>query len=204
MSEMQKQIKEINKDTKEIKEETKEIKQNLLTLLRKEYVNNPSIKKINKKEYIKIVQDYNKLKINDSNYKLQKRFLSLFRNKKITNQLVDMILIHIKKDNYNVQSVFNTDASRTNYATKIKQDWHDDKMGVKLTEYIIEPFLIYMIDTINIYSKYVQLKIDGPNQNIECYAANIEILKFISYLRNKKTQNDICKQLCPHLRMIMN
>jgi hypothetical protein len=193
------ETKHIREETMEIKNDTKIIKQHLLTILNDKYKDNPSIKKINKKEYVKLIQDFTKLKINDTQFKLQKRLLSLFRNKKLVYYIVEMLIPIVKKENYNLQSIFNVDASRIIYATKIKQNWHDDKMGLKLREYIINPLVDYIIETINLYSKFIKTKIDGPNQNIENYKTNIEILDFISYIKNKKTQNIICKQLCPHL-----
>jgi hypothetical protein len=193
------ETKQIREDTKEIKNDTKIIKQHLLTILNDKYKDNPSIKKINKKEYTKLIQDFTKLKINDTQFKLQKRLLSLFRNKKLVYYIVEMLIPLVKKENYNLQSVFNVDASRIIYATKIKQNWHNDKMGLKLREYIIKPLADYIIETIDLYSNFIKTKIDGPNQNIDNYKINIEILDFISYIKNKKTENNICKQLCPHL-----
>ena len=37
----------------------------------------------------------------------------------------------------NEQSVFNIDASRGNYATKIQDIWHNDKKGLQLKKYTI-------------------------------------------------------------------
>ena len=122
--------KKINLTVNNLKDETKiqinnaVIKQNkfnrsVMTILTQEFAQNPSLEKINEEDFIKELElEYN-AKVNDKDCKLQLLIIQDFKNKRLIDTISKLILKFVKKEETSLQSIFNTDCSRGNYATKL-------------------------------------------------------------------------------------
>lgn len=188
-----------------IKEQRKTNK-NILTLLMNDYQNNPPLLQINKTDFNKQLElEYNE-KINDDSCKLQIKMIKDYKNKKLIDVIIKLILIFIKNNNVSLQSVFNTDMARANYATKINQSWYNDKLGIKLKNIILLPIVQYLSDTLVFLNRKIM-----KEHNLNLKSASYERVEFIAtysdalldikcYIENDNTHNEIIYKLAPHLR----
>ena len=62
------------------------------------------------------------------------------------DELIEILLPLVKKDDVKAQSIFNTDYARSNFAAKHDDKWKADKAGVYLNAKIIKPFCNIIIN----------------------------------------------------------
>jgi hypothetical protein len=212
--ELQKKIERLekvnNENTHKIVKEARTIKKSLLSILNTDFKDTPSIDYIDEKEFrIQFEEEYN-LKINDSDNKLFMRIFSDFQKRKLINSICNVIVRIIKKEDQNEQSVFNIDASRGNYATKIQDIWHNDKKGLQMKKYTIDVITKYMLNIMDIFRErlvvmYNENKIK-KNINVTDFIMEKQGILFDvnAFLTSPITHKRIILQLCPELRFDEN
>ena len=149
-------VNKLEKKNNKIDKEVRSHRKALLTILNDKHRDNPMLTTPDIDEYITALEQYYGAK-NNSTHDLQKKILNKYRdNFTIVDELVDVVCLLVKKDDLNKQSVFNSDMSRCNYATKLHQKiWSTDAAGEKLLDTIIEPLINSMINILNIYRRYL-------------------------------------------------
>ncbi len=204
--EIQKLKETSNQNTKTIVKEARVIKKSILSMLNSDYKDTPSIDYIKEDEFREEFEEEYNLKLNDTNNKLFMRIFSDFQKKKLITSICNVILRIIKKEDQKKQSVFNIDAARGNYATKIQDIWHNDKKGLQLKKYTIDVITKYMLNIMDLFR--VRL-VDMYNENK--IKKDINVTDFImeyqgllfdvnAFLTNPNTHKRIILQLCPELR----
>jgi hypothetical protein len=141
-------------------------------MLNSDYKDTPSIDYIKEDEFKEEFEEEYNFKIDDKDNKLFMRIFSDYKKRKLIGSLCNVIVRIIKKEDQKQQSVFNIDAARGNYATKIQDIWHNDKKGLQLKKYTIDVVTKYMINIMDIYRSRL---IDMYNEN----KTDIEIEKYI-------------------------
>ena len=195
-----------NENTHKIVKEARTIKKSLLSILNTEFKDTPSIDYIKEEVFREEFEEEYNLKLDDMNNKLFMRIFSDFQKRKLINSICNVIVRIIKKEDQKQQSVFNIDASRGNYATKIQDIWHNDKKGLQLKKYTIDVITKYMLNIMDIFR--VRL-VDMYNDNK--IKKDISVTDFImekqgilfdvnAFLTNPNTHKRIILQLCPELR----
>ncbi len=188
------------------------IKQNkfnrsVMTILTQDYANNPSLMKIDKYDFIKALELEYKSKLITKDCKLQQLIISDFKNKRLNDTIARLILKFVKKDDLKLQSVFNTDSTRFNYATKLEQAWLTDKLGLKLRDIILTPVIEYIIDSLQPLREEVekQLLINKKKPNLErsdFIMNNSHFLMEVNYsLVKKRTHDQILFIISPQLHL---
>ena len=197
-----------NENTHKIVKEARVIKKSLLSMLNSDYKDTPSIDYIKEDVFkTEFEEEYN-LKFNDKdmNNKLFMRIFSDFKKRKLIGSICNVIVRIIKKEDQKHQSVFNIDAARGNYATKIQDIWHNDKKGLQLKKYTIDVVTKYMLNIMDIYRERL---VEMYNENKK--KKNISVTDYImeyqgllfevnAFLTNPNTHKRIILQLCPELR----
>jgi hypothetical protein len=199
-----------NENTHKIVKEARTIKKSLLSILNTEFKDTPSIDYINENEFREEFEEEYNLKLDDKDNKLFMRIFSDFKKRKLIQSLCNVIVRIIKKEDHKKQSVFNIDASRGNYATKIQDIWHNDKKGLQLKKYTIDVVTKYMLNIMDIYRErlvemYNENKIK-KNISVTDYIMEYQGLLFDinSFLTSPNTHKRIILQLCPELRFDEN
>ena len=179
----------------------------IMSVLTQDYNSNPTLTKIDKNEFNKELELEYKCKINDKNYKLQQLIISDFKNKRLIDTVSRLMLKFVKKDDLKLQSVFNTDVSRCNYATKMEKAWLHDKFGLKLREIILTPIIEYVIDSLQPLREEVerQLVINKKTPSMErsdFIMNNSHFLMEVNYnLVKKRTHDQILYKIAPQLHL---
>ncbi len=195
-----------NENTHKIVKEARVIKKSILSVLNTDFKDTPSIDYIKEEEFREEFEEEYNLKLDDKENRLFMRIFSDFKKRKLIGSICNVIIRIIKKEDQKHQSVFNIDASRGNYATKIQDIWHNDKKGLQLKKYTIDVVIKYMLNIMDIYR--IKL-LDIYNENK--INKNIAITDFImekqgilldvnAFLTNPNTHKKIILQLCPELR----
>ncbi len=199
-----------NENTHKIVKEARVIKKSLLSMLNSDYKDTPSIDYIKEDVFKSEFEEEYNLKINDKDKdkqnKLFMRIFSDYKKRKLIQSICNVIVRIIKKEDQKQQSVFNIDAARGNYATKIQDIWHNDKKGLQLKKYTIDVVTKYMLNIMDIYRErlvemYNENKIK-KNINVTDYIMEYQGLLFEvnAFLTNPNTHKRIILQLCPELR----
>ena len=195
-----------NENTHKIVKEARVIKKSILSVLNNDFKDTPSIDYIKEDEFRKEFEDEYNLKIDDINNKIFMRIFSDFQKRKLITSLCNVILRIIKKEDHKKQSVFNIDASRGNYATKIQNIWHNDKKGLQLKKYTVDVVTKFMINIMDIYrGRLIEMYNENKtkkNISVTDYIMEYQGLLFDinSFLTNPNTHKKIILQLCPELR----
>ena len=146
------------------------------------------------------------IRINQAFNRLFMRIFSDYKKRKLISSLCNVIVRIIKKEDQKQQSVFNIDAARGNYATKIQDIWHNDKKGLQLKKYTIDVVTKYMLNIMDIYRERL---VDMYNENKK--KKDIKVTDYImehqgllldvnAFLTSPNTHKRIILQLCPELR----
>jgi hypothetical protein len=213
--------KKINLTVNNLKDETKlqinnaVIKQNkfnrsVMTILTQEFAQNPSLEKINEEDFIKELELEYDAKINDKDCKLQLLIIQDFKNKRLIDTISKLILKFVKKEETSLQSIFNTDCSRGNYATKLDSTWLNDKFGMKLRDIILRPIIEYTINALeplrNKIVKLTELNRKNPSLDKSDYIMENSnyLLEVNCILVKKKTYEQIIFKLSPQLQLEFN
>ncbi len=203
------ELKEVsNENTHKIVKEARVIKKSLLSMLNSDYKDTPSIDYIKEDEFkTEFEEEYNlKLNDKDKDNRLFMRIFSDYKKRKLIGSLCNVIIRIIKKEDQRNQSVFNIDAARGNYATKIQDIWHNDKKGLQLKKYTIDVVTKYMLNIMDIFRErlvdmYNENKIN-KNISVTDYIMEYQGLLFEvnAFLTNPNTHKKIILNLCPELR----
>jgi len=188
------------------------IKQNnfnrsVMTILTQDYANNPALMQIERDEFIKELEIEYESKLITEDCKLQQLIISDFKNKRLNDTIAKLILKFVKKDDLKLQSIFNTDSSRGNYATKLEQAWLSDKLGLKLRDIIITPVIEYIIDSLQPLREEVekQLLINKKKPSLErsdFIMNNSHFIMEVNYsLVKKRTHDQILYKISPQLQL---
>ena len=195
-----------NKNINKIVKEAKIIKKSILTLLNTNFKDTPSIEYIKEDDFRTELELEYKQKINDPDNKLQLRIFRDYETKYLVETLSRLIIKFIKKDSIHLQPVFNVDASRGNYATKIDDIWHNDKTGLQLKKYTLDVIVKYILNVLDIFRlKLVQIRdenIKNKSEDKSDYIMKYStlLLEVNAYLTNPKTHKQIILHCCPELQ----
>ena len=194
-----------NQNTNKIVKEARSIKKSILTILNTNFKDTPSIDYIDEEEFrTELEIEYGK-KIDDKESKLFMRIFNDYKNNKLIKTLSDLILKFIKKEDQKLQSVFNIDSARGNYATKIEDIWHNDKSGLQLKKYTLDMVIKYLLNVLDIYRQKLEDMIKKKNKTQEerdyvMYNQDL-FLEVRSYLMNTNTHKRVMLYMCPELRI---
>ncbi len=202
------QLEEINKqNTNKIVKEARAIKKSILTILNTNFKDTPSIEYIPENEFIiELEKEYN-CKMTDKDDKLIMRIFNDYENKKIVKSISNLIIKFVKKEDQRLQSVFNIDASRGNYATKIEDCWFNDKSGLQLKKYTLEMVINYMRNVLDKFRiKLVKIRAENikkPTMDKSDYLMKYQslLLELNAYLSDSNTHKKIILYMCPELRI---
>jgi glutaredoxin len=204
--EIQKLKETSNQNTHKIVTEARVIKKSILSMLNSDYKDTPSIDYIKEDEFREEFEEEYNFKLDDKDNRLFMRIFSDFKKRKLIGSLSNVIVRIIKKEDQKKQSVFNIDAARGNYATKIQDIWHNDKKGLQLKKYTIDVVTKYMINIMDIFRErlvdmYNENKIK-KNINVTDYIMEYRglLLDVNAFLTNPNTHKRIILELCPELR----
>ena len=153
---LNKKLKQISNEVKEVKtiaEKTKIYSQRCLRFLNEQYKNNPPLPYPGD-EYC-LGEIFKHFNITEKDYKettkLEEKIIYYYSKNKLAESLIQILLPILKKDDPTKQSVFNTDSTRNNFATKYEDEWKPDKAGLYLNKQIIKPFCNVIIEIITLY-----------------------------------------------------
>ena len=194
-----------NQNTNKIVKEARAIKKSILTILNTNFKDTPSIDYIPEEEFRKELELEYKAKITDKQDKLFMRIFNDFKNKKLVQTLANLIIKFVKKEDQKLQSVFNIDSARGNYATKIEDFWHNDKSGLQLKKYTLDMVIKFMLNVLDVYRQKLDniLKQKNRTQEDMDYIMEYQTL-FIevrSFLTNINTHKKVILFMCPELRL---
>ncbi len=196
-----------NENTHKIVKEARVIKKSILSVLNTDFKDTPSIDYIKEEEFREEFEEEYNLKLDDKENRLFLRIFSDFKKRKLIGSICNVIVRIIKKEDQKQQSVFNIDASRGNYATKIQDIWHNDKKGLQLKKYTIDVVTKYMLNIMDIYrmkllDMYNENK-TNKNINVTDYIMEKQglLLDVNAFLTNPNTHKRIILNMCPELRM---
>ncbi len=211
-------VKTLKDDTNKIKTETmleinkavrkqNKFNRSVMTILSQEFAQNPPLEKISEKDFIKELELEYSAKLNQKDCKLQLLILQDYRNKRLLDTLSKLILKFIKKEEISLQSIFNTDCSRGNYATKLETTWLNDKFGMKFRDIILRPIIEYTIDALEpLRTKIINLReLNKTNPSIDKSDFIMEnsnyLLEVNCMLVKKKTYEQIIYKISPQLQL---
>jgi hypothetical protein len=196
-----------NQNTHTIVKEARTIKKSLLSILNSNFKDTPSIDYIDEDDFITHLEDEYNLKIDTKDNKIFMRIFSDFEKKKLIHSMSKVILRFLKKEDQKSQSVFNIDAARGNYATKIQDIWHNDKKGLQMKKYTIDMMMKYMLNVMDIYrlrllDMYNENKVK-KDINITDYIMEKQglLLNVNAFLTSPITHKKIVLYMCSELRM---
>jgi len=129
-------------EVKKIANKNKEYAKSTLTILNELYKDNPPLEYPGDRKCLTALHEYYKLTATQAinTNKLQKALIRDFTKKTLVDSIIKILTSFLKKDNLHLQSIFNTDVSRHNYAAKYSDSWEKDKNGVYLNVIVIKPF----------------------------------------------------------------
>jgi hypothetical protein len=195
-----------NENTHKIVKEARVIKKSILSMLNSDYKDTPSIDYIKEDEFKTEFEEEFNFKINDTSNKIFMRIFSDYKKRKLIGSLCNVIVRIIKKEDQKQQSVFNIDAARGNYATKIQDIWHNDKKGLQLKKYTIDVVTKYMLNIMDIYrERLVEMYNENKKKKdikVTDYIMEYQglLLDINAFLTSPNTHKRIILQLCPELR----
>jgi hypothetical protein len=204
--EIQKLKETSNQNTHKIVTEARVIKKSILSMLNSDFKDTPSIDYIKEDEFREEFEEEYNFKLDDKDNRLFMRIFSDYKKRKLVGSLCNIIVRIIKKEDQKQQSVFNIDASRGNYATKIQNIWHNDKKGLQLKKYTIDVVTKYMINIMDIFrERLVEMYNDNKLKkdiNVTDYIMEYRglLLDINAFVTNPNTHKKIILQLCPELR----
>jgi hypothetical protein len=194
-----------NQNTNKIVKEARAIKKSILSILNTNFKDTPSIDYIEEDDFKRELEREYKRKIDDPDYGLIMRIFSDYENKKLIQTLSSLILKFIKKEDQQIQPVFNIDSARGNYATKIENIWLNDKSGLQLKKYTLDMVIKHLLDVMNIFGQHLEKLIKQKNKSPEHmdYIMKYQtlFLEVRAYLTNINTHKKVILFMCPELRL---
>jgi hypothetical protein len=177
----------------------------LIKYLMEHHSTNPPLKKITRESINTLRIDY-KCEIDKNDYKLQYKLIEQYKKNIFIKNISNTILNLVNYRNPNKQSIYNTDIARNNYVIKTEKKWNEDKAGIKFTEYVIKPFLIFIREIITEFRENNIEKIKTNNFTREQHEEHIELysstLSLEAALQSDNLIKGIIKELAPYLRYL--
>jgi len=179
-----KEVQNVTKDVKEVKKiatKNKEYAKSTLTILNELYKDNPPLEYPGDRQCLTALYEYYKLSRDQviNTNKLQKALIKDYNNSTLLDTIIKILTTFLKKDNLHLQSIFNTDTSRHNYAAKHKDSWEKDKAGKYLSESYVKPFCSIIKALMLNYKQY-------KNKRAKVYKK-----KLLNKDRNEESDDDI-------------
>ena len=167
----------------------------------------PPLKKITETDFMENLRLEFNSKYTDKNiYKLEKELVNKYKNGTFIKTISKLILKLVNHEDYQKQSVYNTDCSRNNYVIKTSMLWNEDKAGIKFAEYVIRPLLSHIRNLIINYRRNSIEKCDISKYTIiqhEIHADNYDYtIAFEDELYNDNLIKGILTELSPYLRYL--
>ena len=195
-----------DQNTNKIVKEARNVKCSMLTILNTHFKDTPSIEYIKQEPFLEAFEEEYKAKISEDSDKLFMRIFTDYEKKKLVKTLSDLILKFVQKDNQKVQSVFNIDCARGNFATKIDDFWLNDKKGLQLRKFTVNKVVDYMIDILEVFRvRLVNMRKENMIKSTTYrsdYLMKYQSLMFdvLSFLNNPNTHMKIICEISPNLR----
>jgi hypothetical protein len=196
-----------NQNTNKIVKEARSIKKSILTILNTNFKDTPSIDYIIEDDFRTELELEYKAKIVDKENKLFMRIFSDFENKKLIKRLAALILKFVKKEDQQLQPVFNIDSARGNYATKIENYWLNDKSGLQLKKYTLDVIVGYMIKVMDVFRQnLITMCVENKKKKdiqVTDYIMKYQglLLEVNAFLTNSNTHKKVILFMCPELRL---
>ena len=129
-------------EVKKIATQNKEYAKSTMTILNEFYKDNPPLEYPGDRKCLTALYEHYKISRHQvmTTNKLQKAIIKDFSNGTLLDSIIKILTNFLKKDNLNLQSIFNTDTSRHHYAAKQTDSWVKDKAGKYLSDTVIHPF----------------------------------------------------------------
>lgn len=187
-----------------------------ITYAMKHLNNAQQLKLLKKNEAVKLLTYDNNKSKNDT----VEIIIVKHRNKLLDKYLGDILVRAYKKDDPEIQSIWNVDTTRLHFILKEKE-WTSDNCGIKLTNFVIDPFLKSMETMIHEYcrlhndermnfNRYVETNI---GDNI-CTDTNLEFEMFTQKwgfcqeilidISKKKLHKQILKHISSRLKLSLD
>ena len=171
----------------------------LYKILNTKHLSNPPLLSLNDyTSQILLTQKFNS-KLNDDNNYVEKAIIKSYINKRLVDDLVDLILDQVKSSDTMKQSVFVSDMSRLTYLIKLTmKDWLSDKKGNKFTEQVIQP----LMDTIKIRVRDYAIELDPEDfdDNLDFLTYSNHIGELIKELNKNVLTKEILTKISPNLQ----
>ena len=165
-------------EVKKIANKNIKYSKSILAKLNEEYKDSPPLEYPGDRKSLTAIKDFYKISLEHAlkTNKLQKAILKDFKNKTLVSTIIKILTGFLHNNNIHLQSIFNTDTARNNYAAKYIDSWKTDKAGSYLNSTVIKPFCTIIKTLMMQFVKYKYAQSD--------YRKKI--------LRNKdKSDNDI-------------
>ena len=155
-------------------------------------------------------ENYNMIKYDktEKNKKIYEMIFTHYNKNTLHKYLGDFLVSIYKKEKADEQSIWISDASRLTYIIceiiNKRTDWNVDKKGVKTTNYIIKPFVGYLLEMLNEYNEENALE-KHLYENITKMKRRVKNLetsaKIIFYIKNNKMVPEILKYIAPYFHI---
>ena len=195
-----------NQNTNKIVREAREVKKSVLSMLNSKFKDTPALDYIKEDQFINGLQFEYRCKLDANDDALFMKIFRDYEKKHLAKTIADIILRIIIKENKHLQSVFNIDFARGNFATKAETHWMNDKKGVELKKFTLTKVVEYMINILEIFRKQL-CKISENNKTkkdpnlMDYFMLNQKrMYEVSSYITNPTTHTRIMMLLCPELR----
>ena len=166
------------------------------------------------------ITDFSELGYENDNVAFVENLMHKFNNNKLRDYIGDFIIKEYKKDEARFQSMWNSDMTRLNYLirgshTKHQKDilregsfsttksdnvdWHVDKKGICVIEYIIQPILNHIEKQISQYLAEYDINYNNDTASV----AEIKMKKMqnvtdmLYYIENKSIYEEILRYISP-------
>jgi hypothetical protein len=197
-----------------IKEEISEVKQkidestkvarlainkasSLIAYLMEHHASTPPLKKLNKIDTIKLLQNKYGQSTSKNDFLLEKELIRQIKNETFIKKISNLILTIIDHEQKNKQPIYNTDCNRNHYVIKTPTRWNEDKAGIKFSEYIISPLLKHIRELITDYRLYLEKKNIKTEIEQQTYGDALKVELDLVYESHLKY---ILNNISPHLR----
>jgi hypothetical protein len=165
-------------EVKKIANKNIKYSKSILARLNEEYKDSPPLEYPGDRKSLTAIKDFYGISLEHAlkTNKLQKAILKDFKNKTLVSTIIKILTGFLHNNNIHLQSIFNTDTARNNYAAKYIDSWKTDKAGEYLNSTVIKPFCTIIKTLMMQFVKYKYAQSDNRKNK----------------LRNKdRTDNDI-------------
>ncbi len=124
-----------------------------------------------------------------------------YKNGLLEKHLGDILIKAYKKDDPLIQSIWGVDTTRLHFILK-KEEWTSDNCGIKLTEFVIDPFLESVKKMIDKYCDDNQPNREDNKSAFDNFTKKWKFCQEILVdISKKKLHKQILKYINPHLKL---